>query len=235
MHHAHIAGLVHRDLKPSNILLDTRGDPRVCDFGLAVDEEIQRMRRGEVAGTLPYMAPEQVRGETNRLDGRTDVWALGRDPLSRPDRPPAVPGPDARPSASTRSCIASRGLLASATTASRASSSGSACAASSRPMSDRYLTAERPRRRICGDGCAAPASSRPALRGLPPVVPKGLRAFGGGGRGVLPGTASRPARARRTPESIRFWKTRIEATDGDAGFQRGRDLRPLRAVASLRS
>jgi len=73
--HAHTLGLVHRDLKPSNILIDMHGHPRVCDFGLAVDEEIQRLRRGEVAGTLPYMAPEQVRGETNRLDGRTDIWA----------------------------------------------------------------------------------------------------------------------------------------------------------------
>ena len=77
VHHAHTAGLVHRDLKPSNILIDPEGRPKVCDFGLAVDEEIQRLRRGEVAGTLPYMAPEQVRGETNRLDGRTDIWAIG--------------------------------------------------------------------------------------------------------------------------------------------------------------
>ena len=62
--HTHASHLVHRDLKPSNILLDLQGEPHVCDFGLAVDEEIQRLRRGEVAGTPPYMAPEQVRGET---------------------------------------------------------------------------------------------------------------------------------------------------------------------------
>ena len=79
LHYAHIhaSHLVHRDLKPSNILLDLRGEPRICDFGLTIDEEIQRMRRGEIAGTPPYMAPEQVRGETNHLDGRTDIWALG--------------------------------------------------------------------------------------------------------------------------------------------------------------
>ena len=40
-------------------------------------ESTQRPRAGEYAGTLAYMASEQVRGETHRLDGRTDVWALG--------------------------------------------------------------------------------------------------------------------------------------------------------------
>ena len=177
VHHAHIAGLVHRDLKPSNILLDAKGDPRVCDFGLAVDEEIQRMRRGEVAGTLPYMAPEQVRGESNRLDGRTDVWALGvilyrgltgRLPfrgrttaecfdeiLHREPRPPRQCD-DGIPRELERICL--RCL--------------------SRPMSDRYLTAKDLADDLRGMAGAAPASSRPALAQVPPVVPKGLRSFG---------------------------------------------------------
>lgn len=77
IHHAHKAGFVHRDLKPGNILLDLHGNPHVADFGLAVDEGSQRSMAGECSGTLPYMAPEQVRGETHRLDGRADIWALG--------------------------------------------------------------------------------------------------------------------------------------------------------------
>jgi len=77
VHAAHKAGFVHRDLKPANILIDRSGKPFVSDFGLALEESIQHERRGEVAGTLAYMSPEQVRGEAHYLDGRSDVWALG--------------------------------------------------------------------------------------------------------------------------------------------------------------
>ena len=75
--YAHQQGFVHRDLKPGNLLLDIQGRPHVADFGLAVHESAQRRRKGERSGTPAYMSPEQVRGETHRLDGRSDIWSLG--------------------------------------------------------------------------------------------------------------------------------------------------------------
>ena len=74
---AHKKGVIHRDLKPSNILVDEDGVPHVADFGLAVNADSQSELRGQVAGTLVYMSPEQLRGEVESIDGRTDLWSLG--------------------------------------------------------------------------------------------------------------------------------------------------------------
>ncbi len=86
---AHERGIIHRDLKPANVMLTHDGRVKVLDFGLA-KQALSRgtstqsetdtaaaplSRPGQVVGTVPYMAPEQVRGE--EADARTDVFALG--------------------------------------------------------------------------------------------------------------------------------------------------------------
>jgi hypothetical protein len=71
----HACGLLHRDLKPANIIMADDGRPRLVDFGLALSLGSDAL--ANVSGTFAYMAPEQARGQAERIDARTDLFGLG--------------------------------------------------------------------------------------------------------------------------------------------------------------
>jgi serine/threonine protein kinase/formylglycine-generating enzyme required for sulfatase activity len=234
LHHAHGKNVFHRDIKPGNILLDQDLRAYVTDFGLAIrEEELTRNRVGR-HGTIPYMAPEQVRGEGHRIDGRTDIYSLGivlyelltgRRPFSgktdelfqeilyKDVRPPRQIQ-DTIPRELERICLKAMARQMSARHATAQDLADDLRLFQSATAASAALPAE---------SSAAPCGQTPpsSSRAHPQLLPKGLRSFdaedGDFFLELLPGPRDRDG----LPESLRFWKTRIESRDPEHAFAVG--------------
>ena len=247
LHHAHTRGLVHRDIKPANILIDLQGQPWVADFGLALRDH-DCGKEDKLVGTPAYMSPEQARGEGHRVDGRSDIFSLGvvfyelltgRKPfrgdthaqvleqILRTEEQPLRQIDDTIPRELERICkkmLAKRASERYSTARDLADDLWHflrAGAASGLPATAPGAVA-RPPGSIPEATPAPPAPARPDSDGLViKVIPKGLRSFDRNDADffleLLPGPRDRDG----LPESLRFWKTRIESTDPDATFKVG--------------
>ena len=73
--YSHRFGVIHRDIKPANIMITTDGDIKILDFGVARLSSANITQAGTILGTLTYMAPEQLQGES--VDSRADLYSVG--------------------------------------------------------------------------------------------------------------------------------------------------------------
>ncbi|MCA9057032.1 MAG: serine/threonine-protein kinase [Planctomycetaceae bacterium] len=230
--YVHQRGIVHRDIKPGNILLSVDGRVYVTDFGLALRDHQVGGRPG-IAGTPKYMSPEQARGESHLVDGRSDLFSLGIV-LYR-----LITGTHPFDGRSTSSVL--EGIIHGSPGSPRELNEQISPAlqriclkALAKPLSQRYQKASllaEDLRRLFFDSTTgvrpidAPETEETRLitseDHLAGVTPRGLRSFDSADARfflkLLPG----PFDAQGVPESLRFWKSRIESGDDEQAFRVG--------------
>ncbi|MEZ6132650.1 MAG: protein kinase [Planctomycetaceae bacterium] len=217
LHHAHVRRLIHRDVKPGNILIEaSTGEPYITDFGLAV-RDADFLQVGLIAGTPAYMSPEQARGEGHRLDGRSDLFALGavfylmltghkaftgattneilHHVVSEDPQPPTSIAPSI-PAELERICLK----------------------ALSKRISGRHPTAAA----FAAELREWQLHEKPEVRSVTrTIVPHGLRSFDANDADffseLLPGPRTRDG----VPETVQFWIQRLQQTDSDSTFRVG--------------
>ena len=240
LHYAHKQGVVHRDIKPENILVDGTGKPYVADFGIALrDDDFGRGGENRLIGTPSYMSPEQSRGEGHLVDGRSDVFSLGIvlyelltgvNPfrganwadsvfkIAKIEVKPPRQINDALPRELERVCL--RALAKRATdryTTAKDFAVDLRHFLADRPATDTKTAIVSIAGSVTQPDIRTPSSDSRTLK----MVPKGLRSFDAQDADffleLLPGPRDRDG----LPDSIRFWKMRLEETDSDETFRVG--------------
>ena len=220
LYHAHQRGLIHRDIKPANILIENDSlKAYVADFGLAT-REYEYLQKGDGAGSPAYKSPEQVRREGHRLDGRSDLFSLGivfyemltgerpfrgssvldtekQIRYHQPTAPRSLKG--GVPEELERICFK---LL-------------------QKEASSRYSNGLEVANEIRDWLYPKPIALLSAHHENSKITPRGLRTFTDEDAGffleLLPGSRDRQG----LPESVAFWKKRIEQNDPDKTFSVG--------------